>query len=148
MTNVYQLLTTATETASGNGDVLTSILSYAPLVLVIIAFYFLLIRPQQKKDKEDKAMREKQAEIEAAQGLASKLRGKEIKIITKAGEGGKLFGAITSKDIAEEIYKNFDIKVDKKKVVADTIKHLGNYDIEVKLYAEISTKMKVIVCEE
>ena len=41
-----------------NGDVLTSILSYAPLVLVIIAFYFLLIRPQQKKDKEDKAMRE------------------------------------------------------------------------------------------
>ena len=57
MTNVYQLLTTATETASGNGDVLT-ILSYAPLVLVIIAFYFLLIRPQQKKDKEDKAMRE------------------------------------------------------------------------------------------
>ena len=58
MTNVYQLLTTATETASGNGDVLTSILSYAPLVLVIIAFYFLLIRPQQKKDKEDKAMRE------------------------------------------------------------------------------------------
>lgn len=58
MTNVYQLLTTVTETASGNGDVLTSILSYAPLVLVIIAFYFLLIRPQQKKDKEDKAMRE------------------------------------------------------------------------------------------
>ena len=58
MTNVYQLLTTATKTASGNGDVLTSILSYAPLVLVIIAFYFLLIRPQQKKDKEDKAMRE------------------------------------------------------------------------------------------
>ena len=58
MTNVYQLLTTATEPASGNGDVLTSILSYAPLVLVIIAFYFLLIRPQQKKDKEDKAMRE------------------------------------------------------------------------------------------
>ena len=58
MTNVYQLLTTVTETTSGNGDALTSILSYAPLVLVIIAFYFLLIRPQQKKDKEDKAMRE------------------------------------------------------------------------------------------
>lgn len=99
-------------------------------------------------NQKDKAMREKQAEIEAAQGLASKLRGKEIKIITKAGEGGRLFGAITSKDIAEEIEKNFDIKVDKKKVVADTIKHLGNYDIEVKLYAEISTKMKVVVCEE
>lgn len=99
-------------------------------------------------NQKDKAMREKQAEIEAAQGLASKLRGKEIKIVTKAGEGGRLFGAITSKDIAEEIDKNFNIKVDKKKVVADTIKHLGNYDIEVKLYAEISTKMKVVVCEK
>lgn len=75
-------------------------------------------------NQKDKAMREKQAEIEAAQGLASKLRGKEIKIVTKAGEGGRLFGAITSKDIAEEIDKNFNIKVDKKKVVADTIKHL------------------------
>lgn len=99
-------------------------------------------------NQKDKAMREKQAEIEAAQGLASKLRGKEIQIVTKAGEGGRLFGAITSKDIAEEIDKNFNIKVDKKKVVADTIKHLGSYDIEVKLYAEISTKMKVVVCEK
>ena len=62
-------------------------------------------------NQKDKAMREKQAEIEAAQGLASKLRGKEIKIVTKAGEGGRLFGAITSKDIAEEIDKNFNIKV-------------------------------------
>lgn len=58
MTNVYQLLTTAADTASGNGDVLSSIISYAPIVIVIIAFYFVLIRPQQKKDKEDKAMRE------------------------------------------------------------------------------------------
>lgn len=58
MTNVYQLLTTATETASGNGDILSSLISYAPIVIVIIAFYFVLIRPQQKKDKEDKAMRE------------------------------------------------------------------------------------------
>ena len=51
MTNVYQLLTTATETASGNGDVLTSILSYAPLVLVIIAFYFLLIETGSDRSK-------------------------------------------------------------------------------------------------
>ena len=58
MTNVYQLLTTAADTASGNGDVLSSIISYAPIVIVIIAFYFVLIRPQQKNEKEDKAMRE------------------------------------------------------------------------------------------
>ncbi len=58
MTNVYQLLTTATATASESGDIGSTLLSYAPIVIVIIAFYFVLIRPQQKKDKEDKAMRE------------------------------------------------------------------------------------------
>lgn len=58
MTNVYQLLTTATAATGESGDIWSSLLSYAPLVIVIIAFYFVLIRPQQKKDKEDKAMRE------------------------------------------------------------------------------------------
>lgn len=58
MIHAYQLLTTAADTANGNGDLLTNIISYAPIVIILIAFYFLLIRPQQKKDKEDKAMRE------------------------------------------------------------------------------------------
>lgn len=58
MTNVYQLLTTAAAATGESGDIWSSLLSYAPLVIVIIAFYFVLIRPQQKKDKEDKAMRE------------------------------------------------------------------------------------------
>ncbi len=58
MTNVYQLLTTAAAATGESGDIWSSLLSYAPIVIVIIAFYFVLIRPQQKKDKEDKAMRE------------------------------------------------------------------------------------------
>lgn len=58
MTNVYQLLTTAAAATGESGDIWGSLLSYAPIVIVIIAFYFVLIRPQQKKDKEDKAMRE------------------------------------------------------------------------------------------
>lgn len=58
MTNVYQLLTTAATATGESGDIWSSLLTYAPIVIVIIAFYFVLIRPQQKKDKEDKAMRE------------------------------------------------------------------------------------------
>lgn len=58
MIQTYQLLTTATDAASSNGDLWTNIISYAPIVIILIAFYFLLIRPQQKKDKEDKIMRE------------------------------------------------------------------------------------------
>ena len=95
--------------------------------------------------KKDVERRRKTAEIEAAQKLADDLRDKVVKIDAKAGDSGKLFGAITSKDIADKINDQFNVKVDKKKIVMDTIKIAGTYNIEVKLYPEVSTKMKVMV---
>ena len=95
--------------------------------------------------KKDVERRKKTAEIEAAQKLADDLRDKVVKIDAKAGDSGKLFGAITSKDIADKINDQFNVKVDKKKIVMDTIKSAGTYNIEVKLYPEVSTKMKVMV---
>ena len=95
--------------------------------------------------KKDVERRKKTAEIEAAQTLADDLRDKVVKIDAKAGDSGKLFGAITSKDIADKINDQFNVKVDKKKIVMDTIKIAGTYNIEVKLYPEVSTKMKVMV---
>lgn len=95
--------------------------------------------------KKESDRRKKLAEIEEAQGLADQLRNKEIKIDAKTGENGRLFGAITSKDIAELIKKQYKIEVDKKKIVMDTLKQTGTFEIEVKLYPEISTKMKVII---
>ncbi|WP_294351939.1 50S ribosomal protein L9 [uncultured Clostridium sp.] len=89
--------------------------------------------------------KQKLAEIEAAQKVAADLKGKEIKITTKTGESGKLFGAITSKDVAALIKTQYNVTVDKKKIVMDTIKVAGTYEIEVKLYPEVSTKMKVII---
>ena len=96
-------------------------------------------------NKKENERKQKLAEIEAAQKLAAELKGKEIKITAKTGENGKLFGAITSKDVAELINTQYKVKVDKKKIVMDTIKIAGGYDIEVKLYPEVSTKMKVII---
>ena len=95
--------------------------------------------------KKENERKKKLAEIEAEQKLASDLKGKEIKIEAKSGNGGRLFGAITSKDVAELINKQFKLSVDKKKIVMDTIKVAGSYDIEIKLYPEVSTKMKVII---
>ena len=95
--------------------------------------------------KKENERKKNSAEIEAAQKLASELKGKEIKIEAKSGNGGRLFGAITSKDVAELINKQFKLSVDKKKIVMDTIKVAGSYDIEIKLYPEVSTKMKVII---
>lgn len=95
--------------------------------------------------KKETERRKKLAETEAAQAVANDLMNKEINITAKAGENGRLFGAITSKDVAEFIKAQHNVTVDKKKIVMDTIKNAGTFTIEVKLYPEISTKMKVIV---
>ena len=98
----------------------------------------------QKNENERK---KRLQEIEAAQKLAEELKSKKVTIRTKSGDNGKLFGAITTKDIAEAIKKQYDIEIDKKKITAESIKTLGTYDIEIKLYAEVSTKMTVAVIE-
>ena len=96
-------------------------------------------------NKKENERKQKLAELEAAQKLAGELKGKEITIKAKTGESGKLFGAITSKDVAELIKEQYKIEIDKKKIVMDTIKLAGGYEIDVKLYPEVSTKMKVII---
>ena len=96
-------------------------------------------------NKKENERKQKLAELEAAQKLASELKDKEIKITAKTGESGKLFGAITSKDVAELIKTQYKGVVDKKKIVMETIKVAGGYTIEVKLYPEVTTKMKVII---
>lgn len=95
--------------------------------------------------KKENERKKKLAELEAAQKLAAELKGKEVTINAKAGENGRLFGAITNKDIAEVINKQFNLTIDKKKIVVNTIKVAGEYEVEVKLYPEVSTKMKVII---
>lgn len=96
-------------------------------------------------NKKENERKQKLAEMEAAQALAKELKGKELKITAKTGESSKLFGAITSKDVAELIKKQYKVEVDKKKIVMDTIKVAGTYDIEIKLYPEVSTKMVVVI---
>ena len=95
--------------------------------------------------KKENERRKKLAELEAAQKLAAELKGKEVTVKAKAGESGRLFGAITNKDIAQVINNTFKLSVDKKKVVVETIKVAGTYDVEIKLYPEVSTKIKVII---
>jgi large subunit ribosomal protein L9 len=97
---------------------------------------------QNQKEAE---RRKKLAEIEAAQKLAGELKGKEIILTVKSGENGRLFGSITGKDIADELNRQTGLDIDKKKVVVDNIRQLGDYEVEVKLYPEISTKIKVTI---
>jgi len=98
--------------------------------------------------KSEIERKKKTSEIEDAQQAANDLKDKTIKIIGKAGENGKLFGAITNKDIAVALNEQCNLDIDKKKIVTDTIKLLGTYEVEIKIYPEISTKIKVLVCEQ
>lgn len=95
--------------------------------------------------KKENERKKKLAELEEAQKLAAELKGKEVTIDAKAGDNGRLFGAITNKDVAEVVNSQFNLKIDKKKIVVNTIKVAGEYEVEVKLYPEVSTKMKVII---
>ncbi len=99
-----------------------------------------------KKNEADR--KKKLAEIEDAQKVANELKDKEVIIYAKSGDNGRLFGAITTKDISQEMEKQLNITIDKKKIVVNTIKTMGLYDVEVKLYPEISTKIKVIIKEQ
>ena len=87
-------------------------------------------------------------ETENAQKNASALSGKTLKIYAKPGQGGKIFGSVTAKELAEEIKRQFGIEVDKRKVVLPMdIKAFGTYNFDVKFYAGITATMSVAVCD-
>lgn len=95
----------------------------------------------------------KQAEEEAArkasaQELAKKIEEIEVCIETKAGEGGRLFGSITSKDVCEALKTQHNIAIDKKKLqMSQPIKALGTFSVKIKLYQDVSAELAVKVIE-
>lgn len=87
-----------------------------------------------------------EAQKEAAKKHAEELSKVTVVIKTKGGENGKLFGSITSKDIAAALEKQEGIKVDKKKIdLPNPIKQTGDTEVTVKLFPEVSAKLKVTV---
>lgn len=88
-----------------------------------------------------------ETETAAAKKSAAEISGKTIKIQAKAGQNGKLFGSVTSKEIAEKLKSEFSINVDKRKIAVEDIKQFGTYEFEVKLYQGISAKLFVLVGE-
>ena len=101
-----------------------------------------------KNAEESKAFKIKQ-ETEAAQASADKINGKSVSILAKAGQGGKLFGSVTAKEIAEAIKKQYGVDVDKRKIdTKGEMKAFGTYECEVKLYSGITATVKAVVTEK
>ena len=84
----------------------------------------------------------------AAKEIAEKLGALTVKLVCKAGADGKLYGAVTAKDIAEALQAQHGIAVDKRKLVlSENIKAFGTYRVDVKLYTEIGAKLTVVVTD-
>ena len=87
-------------------------------------------------------------ENKQAEGSKAQLEGITFEMKAKAGQGGKLFGSITAKQVAEEIKKQYNINIDKRKVVLESdIKEFGSYKADVKLYSGIVANITVKVSE-
>ena len=88
----------------------------------------------------------KKKEKEEAKKVAEKLTKIMVRIEIKAGENGKIFGGVSAKDISENLEKQHNIKIDKKKIdLKETIKTLGMFSVDVKLYEGVLGKIKVDV---
>ena len=101
------------------------------------------------KAKKQSEQYKKDVDKETAKNIAKKLDDIILMIKVKAGENGKIFGGVTSKEISEELNKQYKINIDKKKIVlSENIKNLGSFDITIKLYEGITGKLKVKVMSE
>ncbi len=89
------------------------------------------------------------AEEKKAAEAAKELTGKTVKIAARGGAAGKLFGSVSTKEIAEAIQKELGVELDKRKISLDAeIKAFGTYNAEIKLYAGVSAKVYVVVSEQ
>ena len=105
-----------------------------------------MARLQSKKDAQ---AYQKDLERQAAQKIADQIKDITLELKVKVGKNGKIFGGVTSKEIAEALKNKYQITVDKKKIqLKETIKTLGQFQIEIKLFENITAKLKVAIKSE
>ena len=101
------------------------------------------------KVKEEARLYRIETEKKEAKALAEKLKETLVKIPASSGADGRLYGSVTAKDISERLAADYGITIDKRKIVMnDTIKAYGKYELDVKLYPEVTGKLFLLVCEK
>lgn len=90
-----------------------------------------------------------QQQLEAAQAFAKELEDKTIRVEIKAGEGGKTFGSVSSKEIAAAYKSEYNLDIDKKKIqLPEPIRNFGTYEVKVKLHPQVTGVLRVNVTEQ
>ena len=102
----------------------------------------------EAKNKEASRLHKIEVEKQEAKELAAKLDATLVKLVAKSSADGRLYGAITSKDVADALLKDHKIEVDKRKIsLPEPIKTYGRFELEVKLYGDIVGKIHLLVAE-
>ena len=116
-----------------------------PKKLAVVADAGTLADAKNKEAAKQFRLKEEKA---AAEVLAAKINEITLKIKTQAGADGRLYGSVTTKDIAEKLKSEYKIDIDKRKFsLQDPIKSYGTYHVDVKVYTDVSAKLKVTVQE-
>ncbi len=103
---------------------------------------------KQNKQKKAALEKRKKKEKDLAQEIAEKLSKTSVTLKVKAGDQGKLFGSVTSKDISEALKEQQQIQVDRRKIeLTEPIKSLGSYEVDIKLAPEVEAKLTVKIIE-
>lgn len=99
------------------------------------------------KNRESSEQHKLAEEKKAAESLKAAIDGKTVTLHAKAGAAGKLFGAVTSKEVAEELKKLYKVEIDKRKIAMQDLKTYGTVSAEVKIYQGITATITVHVTE-
>jgi len=106
-------------------------------------------RVAELEKKESQRARHEAATFEQAQEIADKLSQAELRFDVNAGPQGTLFGSVTPTDIADEIWKQLKVRVDRRKIdLPDSIKRVGRYEIPIEVFTDVSAAVKVMVVPE
>ncbi len=100
------------------------------------------------KGREESKKHKEAVELAAAKETAGKLEAILLTFKRQAGADGRLYGSVTTKEIAEELEKQHKIVIDKRKIQSNVLKAFGKYELEVKLHPEVTGKLNVLITDE
>lgn len=99
------------------------------------------------KNKEASRQHHLAVEKQEAEAAAAKLSGKTVKVVARAGQNGRLFGSVTTKEVAEELARQYGVVLDKRKITMADAKAFGAYEAELKFPQGVAAKITVMVTE-
>lgn len=104
---------------------------------------------KELRERSERRDRKLEREEEKAKNIKERIDGQVLLLKVKAGEGGRLFGTVTAKDISDALHKEFAVTVDKKRIeIPDPIRHLGEYQVKIRLFSSISANVRVVLQAE